>query len=838
MRSASYNGVMRRCLRQLLLWYLVSTGMYAADPAFDLVGPKVDVHVKRGEVTLPIAQVPNLMPGDRLWIHPDFPESQSAHYVLIVAFLRGATNPPPLDWFTRVETWQRSVRNEGVFVTVPQEAQQALFFLAPETGGDFATLRQAVRSRPGAFVRSAQDLQAASLERMRIESYLSEVKTTSQTDPRLLKERAEKAARSLGVKVEQQCFDKPADQQAACLVSHTEGMVFDDTGTLSRVEQLTSGSTRDLMNQLAYTPMGGAGALSPYVGAIVDTARILSSLHTAHYQYIPALALPSKDSLNLRLNMPPSFRDPKSVVVVGLPAVGAPARMPPLHPINPSERFCAQKGGLVLPSEGEPLAFSTDLIHGLKLHLETGTGALDLPLEADPAAGGLVLVHPPVNLPPGNLNGEVQGKYGFDDWEGPHFFLHSAGPGNWTLAPGDQSALVVGRDDTLHIEGSSSLCIDKLDEQTAGGAPVNLAWKSLKPGSLEVTVPMKDTSPGPVSLHIWQFGLTAPDTLALKAYAEAGSLDRLTLSAGDAQAVLRGTRLDEVASASLNGIVWTPGALNRVEAADELTMKADSSTSGLEPGRRYSATVLLKDGRQTKVPVIVDRQRPQVSMMSKGWQQDASTSPSPVHLGSPNDIPLDGRLVFFLKSSVPANFPRSEKVEVGAADGSFHTELTLADGSLMLEDSKTAVGTLEPLARFGPSAFGPIQARALAADGVTGDWMPLGTLVRLPGFKELHCPRAAAKPCTLTGSNLFLALSIAATPDFDSPAEVPIDFTGAQLSVPHPIDGALYLKLRDDPTVVQTLTLPVMPAAASPPSTEPQAPPPSDPASQPAKTNQ
>ena len=86
---------MRLCLKLLLLWCLASTGLHADAPAFDLLGPKVDVHVKRGEVTLPIGEVPNLQPNDRLWIHPDLPESQSAHYVLVVAFLRGATNPPP-----------------------------------------------------------------------------------------------------------------------------------------------------------------------------------------------------------------------------------------------------------------------------------------------------------------------------------------------------------------------------------------------------------------------------------------------------------------------------------------------------------------------------------------------------------------------------------------------------------------------------------------------------------------------------------------------------------------------------------------------------------------------
>src|SRR5262252_10776495 len=77
--------------------------------AFDLVGPKVDVRVQRSGVTLPIAQVPNLQAGDRLWIHPDLPDSQSVHYLMIVAFLRGATNPPPDNWFTRVEAWNHAV---------------------------------------------------------------------------------------------------------------------------------------------------------------------------------------------------------------------------------------------------------------------------------------------------------------------------------------------------------------------------------------------------------------------------------------------------------------------------------------------------------------------------------------------------------------------------------------------------------------------------------------------------------------------------------------------------------------------------------------------------------
>jgi hypothetical protein len=40
-----------------------------------------------------------LQAGDRLWLHPEIPASQSVHCSLIAAFVRGSTNPPPEQWF-------------------------------------------------------------------------------------------------------------------------------------------------------------------------------------------------------------------------------------------------------------------------------------------------------------------------------------------------------------------------------------------------------------------------------------------------------------------------------------------------------------------------------------------------------------------------------------------------------------------------------------------------------------------------------------------------------------------------------------------------------------------
>jgi hypothetical protein len=446
------------------LW--LQSGCYADGPAFDLSGPKVDVHVKRGEVTLPIGEVPNLLAGDRLWIHPDLPESQSTHYVLIVAFLRGATNPPPPEWFTRVETWNRDVRSEGVFVTVPAEAQQALIFLAPETGGDFSTLRAAVRGRPGAFVRATQDLQAASWDRMRLDAYLAEVKVTSQTDPSLLKTRAEMAARSLGIKLDKECFDKPTDQQAPCLVQHTDALVLDDANAQSLVTQLTSGSTADLMNQISYSNLGRRGRLQP-----------LYRRHRGHGQdsrLVAYGAFPIHSRAGAAEN---GYAQPAAecAAVVSRSQVGGgggaaavgPGKPPPLHPVNPAESFCAEKPGLVLPAEGAPIVFSTQLAYDLTLHIEAREERARGPAREGRSVSGRPGTWriPRPSMAEGNLTGVLRGKWGFDNWEGPRFHLHAVQPGKWTLAAGDQSALVVGREDTLHLEGESSLCVDRVEEQ-------------------------------------------------------------------------------------------------------------------------------------------------------------------------------------------------------------------------------------------------------------------------------------------------------------------------------------------------------------------------------------
>ena len=114
--------------------------MRAAPAPFDLAGPTWTSGSPAAHRRCPRLEVPNLAAGDRVWIKADFPATQSAHYLMVAAFLSGSTNPPPESWFFPCKIWTGKCARDGLTVTVPEGAQQVLLFLAPETGGDFRTL--------------------------------------------------------------------------------------------------------------------------------------------------------------------------------------------------------------------------------------------------------------------------------------------------------------------------------------------------------------------------------------------------------------------------------------------------------------------------------------------------------------------------------------------------------------------------------------------------------------------------------------------------------------------------------------------------------------------------
>ena len=807
------------------------TSVLRADNArFDLDGPKIDIRVTRGNATLPIAEVPNLQPGDKIWVKADLPASQSNHLLLIVAFLRGTTNEPPDNWFTKIETWDKKTA-EGTTVTVPDEAQQAILFVAPETGGDFNTLRSAVKGRPGLFIRADADLNEASFEQQRIERYLAAMKTGSQNDEKAIHERSAKLASTLNLKPNADCFKKPVEQQVNCLTQSSAPVLLDDGHGQSIAEAVSTGPSSDFINAASYTQPVGAGLYSAYVGAVVDLVHLVSLMRTAVYQYIPAIGFPQDSTLNLKLNAPPSFNKPKSVIVIGLPAIQN-AIPPPLHPHDPNQVACLLQPKMTLLLEGAPLVYSTNFAHDLILHLNR-TGALaELPLTPEAFEGGLAVTSEQprealhvarfhddspqpakaeVKIGAGSdltITGTVRGYWGFDAFEGPTLTLQQADGKDWKVV--SDTPLFAGQDNHLTLKGSGVACVQHIALTNKENKDVDVTFKP-GPGphpdkeikdTLDLNISLKKVQPGGYSLAIQQYGDSHPENVSLTAYTGDIHLDGLKIHKGDNTAILTGEGLKGVVSAQIDNQTFMPAENGNDDRTVYLNAKA-----GVSPGDGNDATVKLKDGRTMTVKISLQAPRPGLTLLSFNDKPVQLNGALSVTLGAKGDLSLNGKLTFVVQTRDV--FPRKQTIEVATVGGSVHTSLSLADDNLVLQDEHTAIATLDPLKSFGQSAFGKLQMRPVAEDGTNGDWTPLGTLVRTPQITAIHCTTADAPTCTIDGSGLFLVRSFSAGKDFAKPTEVPTGFAESTFIVPTPADGTtLYLKLRDDPDAAAAVTLP------------------------------
>jgi hypothetical protein len=840
-----------------LLALSLTTPLWARDGApFDLTGPKIDVRITRGATTLPIAEVPNLQPGDKIWIKADLPHTQSNHLLIIVAFLRGTTNEPPDQWFTEIDTWDKKTV-EGTTIVVPQEAQQALMFVAPETGGDFKTLRGAVKGRPGLFIRADADLNQASFEQQRIQHYLAAMQALPQDDAKAIQDHSAKLATTLALKPNADCFKQPVDQQVTCLTQSSNPVLLTDGHEQGVAEALTSGASSNLILATSTTPLAAASVYSAYVGAVVDLVALVSLLRTAQYQYIPGLSFPQDATLNLKLNTPPSFINPKTVIVIGLPEIQK-AKLPPLRPLNPDQVACLLQPKMTLQLNGAPLVFATSFAHDLVLHLNRTGAPTDIPLTPDAFEGGLMVSKPedrrplPVEsqaalaaapkpepqlgtqpakpAPPAakigsatdlTITGTVHGFWGFDPFEGPTLTLQQVPGKGWKIVGDTQ--MLAGQDNHLTLKADSTACVQQIALTTAKDSDVPVTFKPASgkdaKDTLDLDAALTKVQPGGYALAIQQYGDPSRDNVPLTAYTNDIHLDAINIHAGDNTATLTGQGLDNVVSVQIANQAFTPASTGNTGTTVHLEAK-----SGVSPNDGSDATAKLKDGRTLTVKVSTSAARPGLKLLSLKSTPAQQGSALPIALGAKDDIPLNGQLTFVVETQNP--FPHDQTIEVATADGAVHTSLTFAANTLVLQDEHTAIATLDPLKAFGQSAFGKLQMRPVSADGTPGDWTPLGTLVRTPQITAIHCT-AAAPTCTVDGANFYLVQSFSAAKGSATPTTVPTGFDDATITVPTPADGAtLYLQLRDDPTNTATITLPTpiqkptpTPAATTPPAT-------------------
>ncbi|WP_082452987.1 hypothetical protein [Sphingomonas sp. Leaf208] len=771
-----------------------------ADPApFDLTGPSLRVGVTHGTTTLPIAQVPRLATGDRVSIAADLvvgKKDDGARYLLVAAFLRGATEPPPKSWFFKAETWK--AKKNTLALTVPEVARQLVVFLVPESGG-FDAVVSAVRKQPGAFVRAVQDLDQASLDRARLDAFLDGIHALERTRPERIEAVSPLLSRSLAIKLKAECLDLAADLQASCLTQSRDSLVLAD-GQSSTLADTLVGAPTDLALQLSATPEGGLGYYSPYIGVVRDLAKIFGAFQTTQFRYIPALARAHDDQLALLLNAAPSFASPKSVMVVAMPVIETgPPQTPTMRRAEADRLVCAAKPDLVLPVEGAPLIYATKFAHDMSLRVTTPQGGVvELPVQADAERGGYVLDQ--VGMRTAGLSSvtdaTLHGRWGFTPFDGPRFRLQVPRAGGWQMVDTDPESLVVGRDNAVSLAGPTPSCVESVTLVGAAG-DVPLAWTSTGE-RIGLTLPLAKAAPGKLSLLVKQYGVEAPDKIALTALAEAGRIDGLTLYAGDASGTLSGTRLDLVASMTIDGVAFKPGDVVRADKADRLALAAGTVPT-FAAGQAKTALVTLTDGRKRSVKFVVAAARPKGTLIAKSVV--APPSPGlPVVLAGDTAMAQDARLTFSLRAE-GTRFSASDSVEITTADGAMTTSVTSGRG-LTVQDDRIAVVSVEPGKALGVSTHGPLKWR-LVQGGVAGDWVPLTTLVRTPALAGVACKET----CTLTGTDLFLIESIAANAGFADAVRVPDGFTGASLAVPKPVGGTLFLRLRDDPGVTASIAI-------------------------------
>jgi hypothetical protein len=204
-----------------------------------------------------------------------------------------------------------------------------------------------------------------------------------------------------------------------------------------------------------------------------------------------------------------------------------------------------------------------------------------------------------------------------------------------------------------------------------------------------------------------------------------------------------------------------------------------------------------------------------VTLLGMNVQSSPLSHDSNIQLAEQSELPQDATLTFSLRTQSPAAFAHDEYIEVATGDESSTATLSFSNGGVVLENSQVAVATLNPAKAFGGAAFGPLQFR-INSKGVVGDWQPLANLVRLPMLKDLKCPATPELACKLSGSNLFLIDSVSNDPQFTHAVKVPDGFLGSALPVPHPKNGSLYVKLRDNPSVVNSTSLAMQEIPASP----------------------
>src|SRR3982074_1658206 len=104
----------------------------------------------------------------------------------------------------------------------------------------------------------------------------------------------------------------------------------------------------------------------------------------------------------------------------------------------------------------------------------------------------------------GKRAGSFAGFWGCRSSAGAVFRLRPSRPAQWIVASKDASALIVGREDTLHLQSPEACCVSEVSLKDEKGKSLPAEWKTAKPDELEVKVPLQNVVAGSVMMMVKQ----------------------------------------------------------------------------------------------------------------------------------------------------------------------------------------------------------------------------------------------------------------------------------------------------------------------------------------------
>jgi len=150
-------------------------------------------------------------------------------------------------------------------------------------------------------------------------------------------------------------------------------------------------------------------------------------------------------------------------------------------------------------SRGCAAGFFTDIAHDFVLRVQNKNGtSVELPAMADAVRGGFVVDTQKVKATEFDTQSvaTLHGRWGFESFAGPSFHMRSTQKADWKFRKRIKEALIVAREDTLHLESICAVCAEKISMTAQDGKEIKLTWKVSGTNEVEVHVPLKDAGRG------------------------------------------------------------------------------------------------------------------------------------------------------------------------------------------------------------------------------------------------------------------------------------------------------------------------------------------------------